>query len=266
MRPSEGRFHHEQIGVARLARLGGKTGTQLEVAGVEQALTVGFNERHGAAEDVAGREKREVKSCFRAGAGVGDPGCNADAVYCCPAVKVSPFTEGKEVFQPFPAQSRAHESGGSFSEHHFTMRGNVVAVRVADENPLRASLRFVSVEPQAELRQMHANAVKAKLKRGHGARLRRTGLEDKGCPVPRRASRLPCPAAAWRLDSCCDCGRRRGSRLTPARPATRVGVNWGAQLGVPCPALTSRSAAGSRNRQSTAGWSWSASPARWWPR
>ncbi len=52
-----------------------------------------------------------------------------------------------------------HERRGGGGEHHPAMRGDVVTVGMADEDPFRAGLRQARIKPQAELRQVQAAGV-----------------------------------------------------------------------------------------------------------
>ena len=47
------------------------------------------------------------------------------------------------------------------------MRLDMIGVGVTDENPFRSGLRFMRVQPQAQLRQMQSSALKFNLQNGH---------------------------------------------------------------------------------------------------
>ena len=135
MRAAEGGFHHEVVRVARLAGFGAEVGAQFEVAGVEQRFTVRLDEGHGAAEDVAGGEERKKK-------------------WLPVAQKLTRFAEAEDMFRPFAAEAMAHEPGGRFGEDRRLVRGDVIAVRVTDEDMAR--LGPMRIEPQAKAGQVDA--------------------------------------------------------------------------------------------------------------
>lgn len=58
--PAEGGFHDEDVGGARFAEFGGAAGAEFEIAGVKERLAFGFDEGHGAAEDVAGGDEGDL--------------------------------------------------------------------------------------------------------------------------------------------------------------------------------------------------------------
>jgi hypothetical protein len=147
MRTAVGCFHDQEIGLARLAFLGGEARTQLEVAGVKERFIAGFDPGHGAAEDMPGREQGDIARHFTAG-------------------EMPRFVEGKHMFHPFAGEARAHELRGRLADDDFAMDFGVVRVGVADEN--RAGrLRIVGVKPKAQFREEHSTFMKLDFKGRH---------------------------------------------------------------------------------------------------
>ena len=60
-----------------------------------------------------------------------------------------------------------HEGRSRRGEQPLTMRGDVVAVSMADKNAFRSGLRPVRIEPQAKLRQVQAAGAQFNSKQGH---------------------------------------------------------------------------------------------------
>ncbi len=134
-REGERRFHDQRVGLRRGARLGGETGTEFEIAGVEErAVFRGREMDLRRAEDVAGGMKRGGDAEFEF---VG----NAEREF------------GDEAFA---GDARVEETRSAGRAEHFRVTRDVVGMGVRNERAGDARLR---VEPPADLRQVDALAV-----------------------------------------------------------------------------------------------------------
>ena len=106
-------------------------------------------------------------------------------------VKNSPKDKGlrlvefQDVLLSLPADSGSHEGCSRRGEQDLAMRGDVIAVGMADEDFFRSGLGAVRVEPQAKLRQVEAADAQFNTKQGHAGSVGRqcaqsNAVSDKG--------------------------------------------------------------------------------------
>ena len=133
MRSAVGRFHDEDVRRCWLARLSGASAAQFKITSVEQPLAIDFDEAHGAAEDVAGRQQS-----YRAGQTI-------DLLWLLPL---------EHMLLSHSGNARLHEALCGRAEDDFAMSGSVVGMCVADENFVRSNFWLVGIQPEIELRQV----------------------------------------------------------------------------------------------------------------
>ena len=89
MRPAEGGFHHQDVGVPRFARLCGQPAPKFEISRIEEGFIARGEQGHGAAENVSCREQCDLK-------------------WPTDAAEFRGFSKGKLVLQPFARQPGLH--------------------------------------------------------------------------------------------------------------------------------------------------------------
>ena len=109
--------------MAPLRGFRGKTGPQLEVAGVKQGAALAFQERLRRAQNMAGGEQRDVE-----------------------IPKTGPLLKIQEVFVALRSEPRSHEPGRPRRRDHFPVVGDVIAVGVRDEGE---RLSLPGIKPKA---------------------------------------------------------------------------------------------------------------------
>jgi hypothetical protein len=130
--------------VTWLARFGGEAFAQFEIASVKQGRSFRLDQRHRAAENVAG-------------------GKEADCVGCVIAGEVTPLAPIEDMFDTSSSEARLHQLRGRRAENNLTMIIDVIGVRMTDEDAF--GFWFVGIEPQAELREIHSAAMEFDLQR-----------------------------------------------------------------------------------------------------
>lgn len=94
---------------------------------------------------MSGRQQREAKIIFTVG-------------------ESRRLAEGENVFLSLATDPHLHERRCWSSKDHLAMRGDMIAVRMADEHSLPARLCPARVQPQAKIRQVQAAGVELNAK------------------------------------------------------------------------------------------------------
>jgi crossover junction endodeoxyribonuclease RuvC len=170
---AEGGFHDQNPSVPRFARFGGLSWPEFEIARVEQRLVFCLNQGHGASEDMPRRQQGDLPA-----ATAGDKLCRS--------------AKGQNVCLASTAQSRGHETSCRRGEDHLAVPAGMVAVRMADEDPLRPGLLLMRVKPEIEVGQVDATAIILERQARH---------ELKPIPI-RRLDRKPRPALDLAMGVC----------------------------------------------------------------
>ena len=110
LREAEGRLHDERAGMAGLRGLGRKAGAELEVAGVEEGLAPGLQEKLRGAQDVSGGEERDAQ-----------------------VVEICRDTELQEVLDALAGHTGAHQAGGGDRKDGLGVIAGMIAVGMRDE-------------------------------------------------------------------------------------------------------------------------------------
>jgi len=75
-------------------------------------------------------------------------------------LEIPAFTEIKNMLLPLPRQPGRHQTRGWRAQNHFTVFPNMVGMRVADKDTLRARPGLMRIEPQSKFGQDYAAGLK----------------------------------------------------------------------------------------------------------
>jgi hypothetical protein len=149
---AEGGFHDENVGVDRVTGFGGQTGSELEIAGVEERTRVGFDQGHGGAEDMTGGKQGEV----------GGTGWTKLRI-----PEVDPFMEAEDVFLALAGHTGAHESPGGFGGNDPGMTAGVIGMGMGDDDQFVGADRLMGIEPEPESGKVQTAADEVEIGAGH---------------------------------------------------------------------------------------------------